>query len=511
MFHCAPAKPTLRARRRSSFPSVPSTLQPADRRACVSTIGSRIQIRCSTILSQDFGEVIGSRSHCHLDSSMTGCSAPKCTGRTETWLRFLRGALWTDRRACAGEWYVYCVWAETSRLRKGTRICENTLAELMTPASIFATASGQVATNEYHSAKEKNGLSYISEACLRYAWNPEEGVEDILAFLSHIKLDLRNITEDTTEDPLERMIELSFEHGLDVLVSFSLDYNVTGDIYHAFVVQINASSELEEFFSSLGCLNEEAVDDFYQLLLRRYALVEDSEILQHLQEADADISDILNATTESGTQAKKSIADLARATGVTTDRWNVLLASCCPNQSTCNEYVVTNERALALVAYVARAGQALRMRRLLAWHVLRHLVGPKADILAALNHTGLGSDLQEDYDIATNPESKCYWLLEKLDGIRYTAIDLFEGMDAVSTHTIASVASLMVQFQNAAASVFNSPQKNENGGATKNVTQRREVVIPGGNTRQLLDAEPAHPFTAFTAIEKVFAFFSVRC
>ncbi|XP_065311478.1 uncharacterized protein [Dermacentor albipictus] len=368
---------------------------------------------------------------------------------------------------------------------------KKTLDELMMPASSFATTSGQGATNEYHSAKEKNGLSYISEACLRYAWNPEEGVEDVLAFLSHFKLDLRNIAEDTTEDPLGRMIELSFEYGLEVLVSFSLDYNVTSDIYNAFVVQINVSSELEEFFWSLGSLNEEAVDDFYQLLLRRYALVEDSEIVQHLQQADVDIYDILNVTTESGTQAKKSIGELARATGVTTDRWTVLLASCCPNQSKCNEYVVTNERSLALVAYVARAGQALRMRRLLAWHVLRCLVAAKADVLAALNHTGL-----------TNPESKCYWLLEKLGDIRYTAIDLFEGIDAVSTRTIASVASFMVQFQNAVASVFNSPQRNKNGGATKIVTKQREVVIPGGDARQLLDAQRGHTFTAFTVIKK---------
>ncbi|KAH7949617.1 hypothetical protein HPB49_012789 [Dermacentor silvarum] len=356
---------------------------------------------------------------------------------------------------------------------------KSTLHERTPRTFISASASEEGAITEDHSSKEKNGLSEISKACLRYAWNPEEGVEGILAFLSHFKLDLRNMAEDTTEDPLERMIELSLGYGLDVLVSFSLDYNVTGDIFHAFDVQINANSELEEFFWSVGSLNEEAVDDFYQLLLRRYALVEDSEIVQHLQEADADISDILNVTTESGTRAKTSIAELAKATGVTTGRWRELLGGYCPTQSTCNDYVVTNERALALVAYVAQAGGGLRMRRLLAWHVLRYLVGPKADVLAVLNHTGLESDLQEDYDVAVSLR-----------------------MDAVSTQSIVSVANFMVHFQNAVASVFKSPLNNRSGGATRNVTKQHDGVIPVGNAREHLDSGRGDPFAAFTGIEK---------
>ncbi|KAH8037795.1 hypothetical protein HPB51_017295 [Rhipicephalus microplus] len=267
----------------------------------------------------------------------------------------------------------------------------------MLPHMHSATASAKEVATGAGRSNEAVGLSELSQLCLRYAWNPEEGVEDILMFLSQFKLDLRKITDDATEDLLERMMELSFGYGLHPVVSSSMQYSVTSIADHAFILQISTSSQLEEFFWSLERMDEEAVEDFYRLVLTRYALVQDTDIAQLLQEND-------EATL-----------------------WKKLLRGYCPFQSTCEDYIVTDKRALALMAFMARDGESVNMRRLLAWHTLLHLVGVKADVLALLNRTRSKSDYHEDYDFATSSESKCERLLHRVSGIRGEAIDLFEG------------------------------------------------------------------------------------
>ncbi|KAH7944176.1 hypothetical protein HPB52_016737 [Rhipicephalus sanguineus] len=373
------------------------------------------------------------------------------------------------------------------------------LGERTLPHTLSAPPSGKGEATGSGSAKETVGLSELSESCLRYAWNPEEGVEDILMFLSQFNLDLRKMADDVTEDPLERMIELSFGYGLDPLVSFSMEYNVTSDANHAFVLQISTSAELEEFFWSLERLDEKAVEDFYRLVLTRYALLQDTDVAQLLQEYDEE--NILNATADSSPRAKISIAEVSRATEVSTALWKKLLGGYCPFQSTCEDYVLTDERALALVAYVARAGETLKTRRLLAWHTLLRLVGAKADVLWLLNRTHSDSDYREDYDFATNSEAKCERLLYRVNGIRCTVVDMFEGRNVVPTETVASVANFMAHFQNAIGSIFSSPLDNKEDGLAVSVTVPRDETFAKVNQTPLLEEEDGYPFAVFKRIE----------
>ncbi|XP_075741778.1 uncharacterized protein LOC142792739 [Rhipicephalus microplus] len=371
----------------------------------------------------------------------------------------------------------------------------------MLPRTHSGTASAKEGATGAGRSKEAVGLSELSELCLRYAWNPEEGVEDILMFLSQFKLDLRKITDDATEDLLERMMELSFGYGLNPVVSFSMQYSVTSVADHAVILQISTSSELEEFFWSLERMDEEAVEDFYRLVLTRYALVQDTDIAQLLQENDEAISDILNVTADPSPWAKMSIAEVSETTGVSAALWKKLLRGYCPFQSTCEDYIVTDKRALALVAFMARDGETLNMRRQLAWHTLLHLVGAKADVLALLNRTGSKSDYHEDYDFATSSESKCERLLHRVSGIRGEAIDLFEGDAAVPAESIVSVANFMAQFQNAIASIISSPSDNKADRLAVSAPVLREETFADENQTLLQEEQHGYPFAAFRHIE----------
>ncbi|KAK8759350.1 hypothetical protein V5799_003018 [Amblyomma americanum] len=94
--------------------------------------------------------------------------------------------------------------------------------------------------------------------------------------------------EDTTNHPVAQMMELSLEYGIDALVAFSREYDVTGNVSTCFSLQIRLNQEVEQFFSVLQSLEEDATEELYSLVLTRYALVNDTGLTEELLEADED-------------------------------------------------------------------------------------------------------------------------------------------------------------------------------------------------------------------------------
>ncbi|XP_049523039.1 uncharacterized protein LOC125945311 [Dermacentor silvarum] len=149
-----------------------------------------------------------------------------------------------------------------------------------------------------------------------------------------------------------------------------------------------------------------------------------------------------------------SIGVFSNYTGISTGRWKQLFARFGFSEYAVNEHVTAEEQALALVAYLSRPKQSLAMRRVLAWNVLRYLVGPKADVVAALNWTrGVEDDSPKDA-VRPTPETKCQRLVERLSSVPHRVLDLFEGKEAVPAATISDVTGLMAQLQDAVASIF---------------------------------------------------------
>ncbi|XP_077490973.1 uncharacterized protein LOC144101712 [Amblyomma americanum] len=227
----------------------------------------------------------------------------------------------------------------------------------------------------------------LLKSCLEYSREPDAGVSDILLFLSHLNLDQRRMVDDPAEDPLARMMELSLEYGVDAPVSFARQYDVTGESSAPYVVKIILNPEVNDFFTAFRSLEEDEIGTFYQFCLKTYAQLEDSVVAEQLVNADEELSDFLNTTGAFSRPSRISISKLAEATGVKAGRWKELLGSFSRSSQALNEVVIADEQALTFVAYLSRPVQSLAMRRLLAWHVLRYMVGPKVDIMMAANRT----------------------------------------------------------------------------------------------------------------------------
>ncbi|XP_072140227.1 uncharacterized protein [Dermacentor andersoni] len=96
--------------------------------------------------------------------------------------------------------------------------------------------AGDATFREKRTTSEADGLE-LMKSCLEYAWNPADGVQDVLSFLQLFNLDLRRMADDPAEDPLHRMMQLSFDYGVGVPVSFSRKYDVTAEAPALFAVE----------------------------------------------------------------------------------------------------------------------------------------------------------------------------------------------------------------------------------------------------------------------------------
>ncbi|KAH6937591.1 hypothetical protein HPB50_001871 [Hyalomma asiaticum] len=356
-------------------------------------------------------------------------------------------------------------------------------------------------TAEQTSATGEEDNRELMKSCLHYAWNPAEGVQDVLSFLRYFNLDLRHMVDDPTEDPLKRMMQLSLEYGVDAPVSFSLKYDVTADA--PFSLEITLNTEVKEFVSARQSLYGDDIDDFYQFLLAHYALVYDANVTKQLIDADEEIADFLNDTAAGpGRTLSLNVGKLSEVTGISTDRWAKLLARYGLFKHGVNGHVSADQPALSLVAYLSRPAETLAMRRELAWNVLRYLIGPKADVTAVLNWTRGMEDVTEELQSMPTPESKCQRLVEKQSGVPHRVLDLFEGKNAVPASTISDVTHFMAELQEAVASVFKDGASN--GSILASVTHSALPLAasapsqapPIANFRRL-EADSESPFAAF--------------
>lgn len=76
-------------------------------------------------------------------------------------------------------------------------------------AQVTVPASGQT------SAQKAVGLV---RACVTFAKTPDTEVPAVRAFAATLKLDLFDMSDDPAEDPLDRMLQLSLDYGIHLIV-----------------------------------------------------------------------------------------------------------------------------------------------------------------------------------------------------------------------------------------------------------------------------------------------------
>ncbi|KAL3214564.1 hypothetical protein MRX96_034838 [Rhipicephalus microplus] len=369
------------------------------------------------------------------------------------------------------QWFVETVMSQADPCRKKNRFtCEASLnlptfheltEEVSTEAGNLSSieevkpVAGHSANKAQDKMRRTESRNELFQSCVQYAVVSEEGVDDVLLLLSNFNLELLNMTEDSAEHPLARMMQLSLDYGIEVPVSFARKYNVSGEGAHAFELQIDVSREINDFFHALIGLGEADVMAFYEHVLSLYALLDDTSIAEELVNADDEIADITNRPANPDATRSLDVTSLSEHTGVEAGLWKQLLNTYHTRTKTKELGNVTaDERALALVAYMSRPGDRLGMRRLLAWHVLVYLLGPKVDLLRKLSGMQARQNGLDDEAPKVLLKRKCERMMAKLDGIRYGALNIFEGDNAVSTETVANVTRFMAQFQSAVAFAF---------------------------------------------------------
>ncbi|KAH7931519.1 hypothetical protein HPB51_029824 [Rhipicephalus microplus] len=193
------------------------------------------------------------------------------------------------------DWFDERSVARRTRARSGTPSCA--ASPWPSPGFDFHVSKPTAATGENATKEATVGVKRSVEdgqelinSCLEYARKPAEGVQDVLTFLQHFNLDLRRMKDDPSEDPLQRMMQLSLDYGIDAPVSFSLNYDVTAEGPAPFSLVITLNPEVREFVSARHSLEEDEVDDFYQYLLAHYALVDDENVTAQLADTDDEVS-----------------------------------------------------------------------------------------------------------------------------------------------------------------------------------------------------------------------------
>ncbi|XP_049523915.1 uncharacterized protein LOC125945707 [Dermacentor silvarum] len=201
------------------------------------------------------------------------------------------------------QWFVSTVVSQADPCRKKNRfVCDASLSLPPFEPSIekVPAVTGKLTSTEgteavanamavkSQSKKQPQDSNELFQSCFRYSMLRKEGVEDVLLFLSNFNLDFRHMVEDSNEHPLTRMMELSFDYGIDVPVSFTRMHNIAGDGPQAFVLQVNINQEVNEFFVALDGLDETEVKEFYELCLSHYALLNHTSFAEELIDADVE-------------------------------------------------------------------------------------------------------------------------------------------------------------------------------------------------------------------------------
>ncbi|KAH6932518.1 hypothetical protein HPB50_007078 [Hyalomma asiaticum] len=266
-------------------------------------------------------------------------------------------------------------------------------------------------------------------ACLKYLSEKDDGVDSVRQFVAQFGLDLGSMDADWNGDLMYTMTELSFGYGVHSLLAMGATFSLVADPARPFTVKMDISSTASELFTRWEKVAEEKWKPYYKDCLKVYGLMVN----------DTDVEEL--------------IADL-----IAQDKKNLWLASIRQHGRTDYDLRdgVNTTQAVVSVAAAALSGQDRRMssRKVIAWHLLRSLMGHKEQCLGAfktaLNTGGATPAL-------ATPQEVCKHHLAFTKTIRGEAIRLIEGPSAMPIARILDITLMMARLQQTAAAIVRGP------------------------------------------------------
>ncbi|KAL1473980.1 hypothetical protein MTO96_038328 [Rhipicephalus appendiculatus] len=246
------------------------------------------------------------------------------------------------------------------------------------------------------SSGSRTTYAALKALCLAYGDDDDADVGSVLAFLSVLKLNLTAMRDDADEDPLHRAMQLSLEFGVHSLLTFQRVFEYVVDASEPFRLEISVSSNVRDFVADWVQVNRDVWPKFFDYCLSFCGLHIGTPLSISLRDElislDAEVADVLSAYTDPVTKkpylespSVVSIDDLAAYTRntVSTDRWRQLLTEHARAEFVVHDSVLAYPRALKLADLLSHPRRRLAMRRLVAWHLLLFLLGPKRSVLQA--------------------------------------------------------------------------------------------------------------------------------
>ncbi|KAH6932070.1 hypothetical protein HPB50_002820 [Hyalomma asiaticum] len=330
------------------------------------------------------------------------------------------------------------------------------------------------------SALPKTTYGALKDLCLAYGDDDDADVGDALAFMSVLKLNLTGMRDNSDEDPLYRAMQLSLEFGVHSLLTFHRVFEYVVDASEPFRLEISVSKSVRDLAADWVQVNRDVWPKFFEYCLSFCGLHVGSPLSKSLRDElislDAEVVDILSsrmdpATKEAYSESPSSFTfhELAAYTDnmVSADRWRQLLAEHGRAEFFVHESVLAYPRALRLAGLLSDPRRRLAMRRLLAWHLLLYLLGPKRAVIQAYQDAAYDAIKMPGHVLDTTLR-RCEAMLVHTSGIRGVMLPFFDGTTNITYGRIAKAGNLMASVQNAAVLVLQS------NGSSK--TKRQTIV-----------------------------------
>ncbi|KAH6942607.1 hypothetical protein HPB50_008432 [Hyalomma asiaticum] len=300
------------------------------------------------------------------------------------------------------------------------------------------------------------------DLCLQYARDAHSGARDISQFLASVGLDLGSIDEDPSYDILSRMLELSLIDLHADVRNFLASWSAVGKEewrkFYIFCLQsytsITPGVGIEEIVkdvieedrkASWSAVGKEEWRKFYIFCLQSYTSITPGvgieEIVKDIIEEDRKGANILSMTRNSKTFTRMTVANLSQRTGVESDRWTKLLALHGRLDLLPEDTVTATEQALLLLHHLATHVRQRVARRFVAWHLLRHFIAVKENVLRAFNAG------PKDAGYAPSSTIKCQRIIEGLNYGPIAAVELLTGVMEFLNHVQSTLTSVFHERQ----------------------------------------------------------------
>ncbi|XP_075740212.1 uncharacterized protein LOC142786412 [Rhipicephalus microplus] len=297
----------------------------------------------------------------------------------------------------------------------------------------------------------------LYKSCLKYLSQRDDGVNSVQQFMAQFDLDLGSIGADWKGDLMYTMTQLSFDYGVHSLLAMDGTFSLVADPARPFIMRMEISSSASEFFARWQKVSEENWKPYYKACLEAYGLnVKDNEVEQLVADLIAQDMKIADAYQDVLSQVQQdwelvSIDVIAGKIHVSPDLWLAATQQYGRTDYDLRDGVNTTV-AIMNVASAALSSQDMRMtsRKVVAWHLLRSLMGQKVSCSAAFK-TAL--DTGGEQPALGKPEDVCRDLLAFTKTIRGEAIDLLEGANAMPIARILDITRMMARLQQTAAAI----------------------------------------------------------